>query len=350
MTENRHPSDRDEFRLSTPAAGLLAGVGIVAFHVACEWPAVAGVVVIYLLCLYRLAWVSSARRAFYLGLGIGICIAAPQLWFFVGIFGPAAVGLWLILGLWIALYLLLAHVAVARWPRRGPWLLPWLWFALEYFRCELYYLRFAWLIPGFALSDRTWVPLASVGVYGFSLVVMLLAAMGRSILQRQFTADSSLFIVTALIATVAQAVSFAGMGRTPTEPPSASPFVVGIQLESPSEADVIESLNLAVARQPQCDLIVLSEYTFDGPVPASVLVWCHAHGKYVIAGGKDPVRAANVNTVNDYYDTAFVIGPSGEIVFRQGKAVPIQFMNDGLPAPSQQVWKSPWGNIGIAIC
>jgi apolipoprotein N-acyltransferase len=37
-------------------------------------------------------------------------------------------------------------------------------------------------------------------------------------------------------------------------------------------------------------------------------------------------------------------------VFRQVKAVPIQFFKDGLPAPEQKLWNSPWGKIGICVC
>jgi apolipoprotein N-acyltransferase len=53
---------------------------------------------------------------------------------------------------------------------------------------------------------------------------------------------------------------------------------------------------------------------------------------------------------SNYYDTAFVVGTNGEIVFQQGKCVPIQFFRDGLPAPEQKVWDSPWGKIGFCIC
>ncbi len=52
----------------------------------------------------------------------------------------------------------------------------------------------------------------------------------------------------------------------------------------------------------------------------------------------------------DFYNTIFVIAPTGEIAFRQAKAQPIPFFNDGLPAEKQQVWKSPWGRLGIGIC
>ena len=51
-----------------------------------------------------------------------------------------------------------------------------------------------------------------------------------------------------------------------------------------------------------------------------------------------------------FYNTAFVVGPSGNIVFKQAKSVPIQFFKDGLPAPEQNVWASPWGPLGICVC
>lgn len=52
----------------------------------------------------------------------------------------------------------------------------------------------------------------------------------------------------------------------------------------------------------------------------------------------------------NFYNTAFVIDPRGEIVFRQVKSVPLQFFKDGLPAPRQAVWESPWGKIGFCVC
>ena len=72
--------------------------------------------------------------------------------------------------------------------------------------------------------------------------------------------------------------------------------------------------------------------------------WCREHARFLVVGGKDPVGT------NNYYNTAFVVGTNGEIVFQQAKCVPIQFFKDGLPAPRQEVWNSPWGKIGICIC
>jgi hypothetical protein len=105
-------------RLTTGRALALAGVAVGAFHLACLVEAAAIVVLFFLGSMYALAWVKSARWAFYLGLSIGTLIAAPQLWFFESIFGPAAIGLWAILGVWIGLFLLFSHHAVTRFSKR----------------------------------------------------------------------------------------------------------------------------------------------------------------------------------------------------------------------------------------
>jgi apolipoprotein N-acyltransferase len=64
----------------------------------------------------------------------------------------------------------------------------------------------------------------------------------------------------------------------------------------------------------------------------------------LVAGGKDVLSSSA------FYDTAFVIGPTGKVVFQQAKSVPIQFFKDGLPAKLRRPWESPWGKLGICIC
>jgi apolipoprotein N-acyltransferase len=78
--------------------------------------------------------------------------------------------------------------------------------------------------------------------------------------------------------------------------------------------------------------------------------WCAAHHKYLLVGGIRYLPPAPGLPKNAFRDTAFVIGPDGKIVFEQAKSVPIQFMADGLPAASQQLWHSPWGDVGVCIC
>jgi apolipoprotein N-acyltransferase len=120
--------------------------------------------------------------------------------------------------------------------------------------------------------------------------------------------------------------------------------IAGIQMEFPAAGVLPQALNKALGKNPDARIFVLSEYTLDGPVPDSLKAWCREHSRYLVVGGKDPAGT------NDYYNTAFVVGTNGEIIFQQAKCVPIQFFKDGLPAPRQEVWDSPWGKIGICIC
>ena len=115
-------------------------------------------------------------------------------------------------------------------------------------------------------------------------------------------------------------------------------------MEFPPPAILPKILDQALAKNTNAPIFVLSEYTLDGGVPDALKHWCRDHSRYLVVGGKDFV------TNDVYYNTAFVIGTNGDIVFKQVKSVPIQFFKDGLPAPKQEVWNSPWGKIGICIC
>src|SRR5262249_19055360 len=115
--------------------------------------------------------------------------------------------------------------------------------------------------------------------------------------------------------------------------------VAGVQVEFPAPPEVPAILDKLLDRHRQAELFVLSEYSFDGPIPERVKAWCRKQKKYLIAGGKDPIDET------EFFDTAFVVGPDGEIVFRQVKSVPIQFFKDGRPAREQKLWESPWGKL-----
>ena len=120
------------------------------------------------------------------------------------------------------------------------------------------------------------------------------------------------------------------------------PFAV--QLEFPSQSEVLAALDRLKVQYPQAQLLMLSEYTFSHPIPQRIRDWCRDNNRYLIAGGKHP--APN----GQFYNTAFVVDPDGQIIFRQAKCVPIQFFKDGLPAPGQSLWHSPWGKIGLCVC
>jgi apolipoprotein N-acyltransferase len=324
-------------RFRAIAGWLLAGAA--AFHIAYEVPAAAGVMLIFLFSLLRLAQVRTSRQAMNIGWVLGLLIYGPQLAFFWTIFGPGAATLWLVLAFWLGLFLVTLRECHLRFGR--AWaigLAPVLWLGTEFFRSELYYLRFTWVTPGFAFSGQSgW--LAVLGVYGVGFVLMCLGAVLHAAAGRKFAVW-----LAAAVAGLSVAVNIPRVPAPPNGGAVRTVPVAGVQLEFPGEPQVLVALESLRKRQTNAELFVLSEYTFDGPVPEKVRDWCRKHGKFLVAGGKDLLNDGR------FRNTAFVIGTNGEIVFQQAKAVPIQFFKDGLPALDQKLWDSPWGRIGIGTC
>jgi apolipoprotein N-acyltransferase len=124
---------------------------------------------------------------------------------------------------------------------------------------------------------------------------------------------------------------------------------VGIQLEEPSTREILDALDTAVSAHPDVALLVMSEYSLGEPPPEAICAWCRRHERYLVIGGKQPLPPT-ADGREPYANTAFVIDPKGEVVFSQGKSVPIQFFDDGVSAKEQRVWESPWGKVGICIC
>jgi apolipoprotein N-acyltransferase len=317
---------------------VLVAVG--AFHAAYASVYCSGLMVLYLFALLQLAQADRWRKAFYSGLAVGLLIAAVRLAFFWRLFFGGALALWLVYAFWIGLFVALARLCLRG--HKWAWLLvPFVWTGLEYFRSELYYLRFSWLNVGYALAGAPWqAVLKLTGMYGVGFVLMAIAAVGAWLWQKSRMKAALLMLVAT------GGICLAGFlcGR---EAPTASAEglrVAGVQMEFPSATEIRFRLNDLVRRHPDAQLLVLSEYTLDGPVPQAIRDWCREQKRYLVVGGKDPAPAAN------FYDTAFVVGPDGDIVFRQVKAVPIQLIKDGLAASEQKLWNSPWGRIGICIC
>jgi apolipoprotein N-acyltransferase len=308
---------------------------VTCFHLAYEFDGLRGLIVGFLFCLVPLARLESSRKAFYVGLGIGFALYAPQLEFFWTIFQAAAIALWFVLAFWVALFVWLSRQAVLHFGRKGLLLIPMLWLGLEFWRSELYYLRFSWLTPGFVFSGTRLAELFGVlGVYGIGLLLFAIA--------------TTAWALPAAARVVVLGLAIAGssfLGRAPRAGQlltGSQVEVAGVQLEFPSGEDVMAALNRLAGTHPNANLFVLSEYTFTDSIPEEIKKWCRDKKALLIVGGQDPAG-------EDYFNTAFVIGPEG-VVFKQAKSVPIQFFKDGLPARDQKLWSSPWGKLGLAVC
>ena len=318
-----------------PKRILLVASAVASFHLAFIFPSLAGLILVYAFSLIRLAELQPAT-GFRAGFIVGMLVVSPHLYWFWKIFGFPALFLWTILSLFTGIFVLI----IAHWRARFgslPLLLPpILWCGIEFFRGELYPLRFTWLSAAHVFPPSL-IPTALFGLYGCGLLIFLAAAaIAKLPFRRQ--------IPSLITASAALSLLSVASPSQPQPPHAGTLRVAGIQLEFPPDLAIPGYLDHVIAQHPETDLLVLSEYTFDGPVPERVRRWCDQNNRYLVAGGKDPLDGDN------FYNTSFVVGPGGEIVFKQSKSVPIQFFHDGTPAPSRQVWKSPWGRLAIPVC
>lgn len=355
-------------------AALLTLGGVGSFHLAFLVPALCWLVLAYLGCLFALRRLATARQAFYVGLAIGLGVFVPQMGFLWTIFQAAAIPLWLILALFHAAFLLLLNRVEFRLGTKWAVILaPVLWCGIEYFRSEVWWLRFAWFTAGNSLVDTILALPAILGVYGMGFG--LLGFVGLGFVAANSPKRRLHLTIYALSGAILGALAFPPLMAVPQRRPALK--VAGLQLELPAVPDLLTGLDKLATTNPDAELLLLSENTLaDGPPPRAVKDWCRRNRKWLVVGGKQPIESASTQreeaptnsalrtphsainqslltsaaTKERFYNTAFVISTNGETVFTQAKSRPIQFFNDGEPAPSQRVWDSPWGKLGIAIC
>jgi len=150
---------------------LWLALAVACFHAAytsIKFPAAGLLIFGYAYFLLRLTDQPSVRRAFYFGLTTGFLCYAPQLFFFWRIFSVAAVVLWLVLAFWVGLFAAIVCGSFRRWGKvKTAWLIPIIWTGSEYFRSELYYLKFSWLNVGYISKIGSGL----FGMYGFGFFV-----------------------------------------------------------------------------------------------------------------------------------------------------------------------------------
>src|SRR6185436_2900358 len=261
--------------ISWSAAWLVALIAVACFHAA-YIPAHSGLfslgIVGYVICLTQLSRLRTTRQSFYSGLVIALACYAPHLDCFWRIFGPVAISLWTILAIWIGFFVALTHVAMSRLgPMKAALLVPFLWTGLEYFRSELYYLKFSWMNVGYAFAEVPVVSLSFLGMYGVGFMVAIFAAgvlVGHKKILR-FTLLELLIIVAILAVLAALLFPVVAAMKRFVRP---SVVVAGVQLEFPTEKELMHDLDKLLVVSPtnsfsrrgatNVDLIVLSEYTF----------------------------------------------------------------------------------------
>jgi apolipoprotein N-acyltransferase len=214
--ESLTPSHHGPLR---PVAAVLLALGAVgAFHAAFMGPALCWLVLGYLGCLFAVRRLTTARQAFYVGLAIGLGVFVPQMGFLWTIFQAAAIPLWLILALFHAGFLLLLNRVEFRLGTKWAVILaPVLWCGIEYFRSEVWWLRFAWFTAGSSLHVTTLSLPVILGVYGIGFGLLGFVGLG-------FLAASSLrwrlsLTIYAFTAAVLGALTFPPLWLCPIDAP-----------------------------------------------------------------------------------------------------------------------------------
>src|SRR5205823_5940675 len=223
--------------LSLKQALPFAAGAVAALDVAYAFPSLSFLVVVYLYCLFKLSALPTSRTAFYFGVAVGYLVYAPHLTFFWTIFGWPAVVLWGVLAFWLGLFVVLARLCRRRFGALAVLLVPFVWTGLEYFRSELYFLRFSWLNVGYAFCASPQIFCGTrLGLYGVGLALMFLTA-PLSLLSRTGQSVALGFYLIVLGSVL----------NLPAKPEparqSSSVQVVGLQMEFPFEAELVQALD-----------------------------------------------------------------------------------------------------------
>jgi len=281
---------------------------------------------------------TTARQAFYLGLAHGLIAYGIALSWLLRIFAAGALPLFAIIALFTALFCLLFHYTTrgARCHSMRVLAAAVLWTAIEFYRCEWFVLRFAWITPGTALGPTVLSPVA--GAYAMSFLV--LAASAALVFRTTRIAGAVLALIVLCLGLVRPAR---------LEPEKDGITVTLVQ----SEACSLHTY-LALTRQARgrpSDVIVWPEYALPYDVRrrptdfATLTNLCAEMDAILVTGTKTIVGTGP----NDWYNTALVLDRHG-VVGEYYKARPVHFFIDGRPGRSFHPLRTPIGSFATPIC
>jgi apolipoprotein N-acyltransferase len=255
-------------------------------------------------------------------------------WLF-NIFGTVAIALWGVLALFTALTCGAIGWVSKLHPR--AWWLPLYataaWVAVEYFRCEWFWLRFPWFTPGVAYGPNILSPI--LGVYGTSFLLILVIACFVFEQERK----------TRIWPVVLVAVILLGSKQWTMRPPGSIP-VLAIQSEN---CDLVSYLEASKAQSFQNGIIVWPEYSVPYEVTEQDRQWPLLTD---LARDKDAVLVFGTRKElpeNKHYNIARTLDGSGEIGWH-AKNRPVHLMDDGVAGTETVPVQTRFGALGTTVC
>ena len=274
---------------------------------------------------------TAPRLGFRLGLLHGFLVLAISLSWLWNLFGPASLGLWLIFALFTGLFGAFFGRVDKMSGKWAPLVLALFWTGIEYFRCEVFWLKFPWITPGTALPPSIFTPW--LGVYGMTFLLIICGCFFAYSTKRSL---KFLFF----------AIFFSVLLNRPVSSDGENLTVGLIQSESLLYEDYLErSQELA----GKVEMIVWPEYalSFDPrkneKVQRDISALLRGETNLLVFGGRVELDDGT------WENTSFVYGREG-LLGTHVKNHPVHFFNDGEAGTEAQAVETPLGIVGIPIC
>jgi len=316
---------------------LSAGLGIAVFPpVGWAWLAV----VAWVPLLLALQGV-KASHGLYLGLLHGAIFYGATMSWLVNVFQGSetfVIPLVLILALFTGFFARGYALASIHYKKvKKEWLVAWFaavwWVAVEYFRCEIFTLKFPWMSPGVGLGPMWISPV--LGVYGISFVLILGSAM-------LCHAGKNRVIGGVILALMLVSVLM------PRATPSVDDPIKVMALQSElMDGETYAEMTEAVSEE--VDLIVWPEYGIPIDIRAHQREWLDL---ILLAKRKEAVMVVGTQTVMDddqWHNTALTFNGDGELGTHY-KNHTVHFFDDGTAGTEQKAINTELGKVGTPIC
>ena len=283
--------------------------------------------------------VSTIRKAFYIGLIQGIVAYGTSLYWLVYIFKSAVAPLIIVMSMWTGIFgaLFVLLIPKIKTPALKALLAIGLWTSIEFFRSELFFMKFSWITSGIAIGPVALTPI--IGVYGVSCLI--------------FACSTCLYFKGTRIIGILLTALLIALGTFkpgPIEPTNNPIKVAAIQSESCSLSTYLSMSHELLDKKPA--LILWPEYAIPFDIRSNnpktfkkIQTLAEKMDTVFILGSKTVIE----NSSDNWYNTALAVNKNG-VLGEYYKNSPVHFFDDGIPGTFRNPIKTPIGTIGTPIC
>src|SRR5688500_17866761 len=281
---------------------------------------------------------ATVREGVYTGLACGAVYFGATLFWLSNLFGAASISLIAIAAGFVGLFGGLYAWIRGRIPRISVWILaPVLWTGVEFYRSELFALDFGWMGLGYAVVNSPWLALVAswFGSYGLTLGIVLIGALIFNVRWR-----IPLLLLWAFF------LFLPARAPVPENP-------LGVRLVQAFSDDEDELFRRSEPGRERIDVIVWPEYSLQSDPRRNPKLWSKLRNVarqnrcHFIFGAKDQ---HDPRDEAGFRNTAFVLGPDGELIGTHVKNHTVHFIRDGIRGREAQTIGTDVGKLGVAIC